>query len=171
MKGGHNRKPRELKVLHGTFRADRNPGNEPDPEKVVDIPKYPTGMNKHARKLWKNLCTELIDLGVLTVVDLPAMEICCVNYGLYKDAHEAVYSEKVKDPETGKLKKIKRSLAEYMKGRNSQTIPEYTAMTKAFETFKSYITEFGLTPASRNRLNLPEKPEEDGMEKLDNEAL
>jgi len=171
MRGGQNRKPRDLKILQGTFRKDRNPGNEPDPDKVTEIPRYPTGMNKHARKLWKNLCAELIDLGVLTVVDLPAMEIACVNYGLYKDAHEAVYSFREEDPETGKTKKRKRPLSEYMKGRNSQTIPEYTAMTKAFETFKSYITEFGLTPASRNRLNLPEKPEKDEMEGLDSEEL
>lgn len=172
MTRGRPRMPKELKIIHGTFRKDRNPEEQPEPTKINEIPKPPKGLNRHAKRLWKDLSEELVDAGILTTVDLPALEICCVNYGLYKDAHEAVYSYMDTNPKTGRMKRFKRSLADYMRGKNSQTIPEYTAMTKAFENFKAYLIEFGLTPASRNRLQIPERPyEEDPMEKLNSESL
>jgi P27 family predicted phage terminase small subunit len=149
-KGGHNKKPTQAKIIQGTFRKDRAPAKEPKPEKVSNVPKPPAYLSKYAKKVWKDLAEELVEKGILTVVDLPALEACC--------------------EETGK--KGKRTLARYMKGRNSQTMPEYTAMNKAWATFKSFLTEFGLTPASRTKLEIaePKGKGEDPMEKLWNEA-
>ena len=83
--------------------------------------------------------------------------------------HKAIH-RKIEDPITGKLRK--RTLAEYMFGKNSQTMPEYVQMTKAFTVFKSYLVEFGLTPSSRARLDIPEEePDEmDPIERMLNEA-
>jgi P27 family predicted phage terminase small subunit len=163
---GRPKKPTQLKLIQGTFRKDRNSENEPEPEKVIEIPKPPSYLTKYAKKLWKVLTAELIEQEILTKVDIPALEACCEAYG--RAAHEAVF--RPRDLETGKL--MKRTLAEYMKGRNSQTMPEYTAMTKAFNTFKTYLIEFGLTPASRGRINIPKSPEEeaDTMKRLYHEA-
>lgn len=165
--GGHNRKPRELKVIHGTFRKDRNPEHEPEPQKVFEVPKPPNWLNSYGKSRWRELAAELVETGLLTVVDLPALEMTCDIYGQYRDLHDAIY--KPIDPETGKSSK--RSLAEYMAGANSQTIPEYTAMRNLLTAYKSYLAEFGLTPVSRNRVNIP-KPEraEDPMEALLNEG-
>ncbi len=162
------RKPTKLKLIHGTFRKDRAPANEPEPEKVTDVPGPPSYLDKYAKKLWKSLAGELVEKGILTIVDIPALEVTCELYGQYRLSHEAVFCPV--DPKTGR--KVKRSLAEYMRGRNSQTMPEYTAMTKAFGAFKAYLIEFGLTPSSRSRLDLPESSEDktDPMEKLYNEA-
>ena len=162
------RKPTKLKLIHGTFRKDRAPANEPEPEKVTDIPRPPSYLDKYAKKLWKSLAGELVEKGILTVVDIPALEITCELYGQYRLAHEAVFCPV--DPETGK--KVKRSLAEYMEGRNSQTMPEHIAMTKAFSMFRAYLIEFGLTPASRSRLDVPKIPEdkEDLMKRLYDET-
>jgi len=167
-RGGHNKKPTKTKIIQGTFRNDRAPANEPKPEKVSDIPKPPAYLNKYAKKIWKALAEELKDKGILTVVDLPALEICCEAYGQYRLACEAVF--RPVDPKTGK--RGKRTLAEYLKGRNSQTMPEYTAMKGCWATFKSFLTEFGLTPASRTKLEIvePKGKEDDPMEKLWNEA-
>jgi len=165
---GRPRKPTGIKLVHGTFRKDRAPENEPEPERVTDIPKPPSYLNKYAKKLWKSLAGELVEKCILTIVDIPALEVACELYGQYRLAHEAVF--RPSDPDTGK--KVKRSLAEYMEGRNSQTMPEYTAMTKAFGMFKAYLIEFGLTPASRSKLDIPKTPEDktDPMEKIYNEA-
>jgi P27 family predicted phage terminase small subunit len=167
-KGGHNKKPTQAKIIQGTFRKDRAPAKEPKPEKVSNVPKPPAYLSKYAKKVWKDLAEELVEKGILTVVDLPALEACCEAYGQYRLAFEAVF--RPVDPETGK--KGKRTLARYMKGRNSQTMPEYTAMNKAWATFKSFLTEFGLTPASRTKLEIaePKGKGEDPMEKLWNEA-
>jgi len=161
---GRPKKPTKLKLIQGTFRKDRAVENEPQPESVVEIPRPPSYLNKYAKKMWKTLVGELVHKGILTVLDLPALEVCCETYGQYRLAHEAVF--KPIDPETGK--RTKRTPAEYMEGRNSQTMPEYVAMTKAFTIFKGYLIEFGLTPASRSRLDIPkERGEEvDPMEKL-----
>ncbi len=162
------RLPRQLKIVRGTFRADRNPGKEPDPEKLVEIPKAPSHLPHSGKQLWKKLVAQLLDVEMLTEADLPALEACCLNYGLYRELYRAITT--AVDPVTGKKKK--RGVAEYLAGRNSQTMPEYIQMTKAFATFKSYLTEFGLTPASRNRIDLPtpKEPETDPMEELIDEA-
>jgi phage terminase, small subunit, putative, P27 family len=165
--GGHNRKPRQLKVIQGTFRKDRNPEHEPEPQKFVEVPRPPSWLNSHGKRRWWDLAEELVRNGLLTVVDIPALEMTCDIYGQYRDLHDAIY--KPIDPDTGK--RTKRTLAQYMAGRNSQTIPEYTAMRNLLAAYKSYLAEFGLTPVSRNRVNIP-KPERaaDPMEALLNEG-
>lgn len=166
--GGHNRKPKQLKVIRGTFRADRNPANEPDPTPVVDVPKPPTHLNRWGKRLWKSLVPKLMDTRVLTDVDLPSLEIACMQYGIYRELDDAIRCF-VRDSRTGKRRR--RTLAEYLRGQNSQTIPEYSAMKQAFTTWKSYMAEFGLSPASRNRIDLPQQEgEEDPMEALLNEG-
>jgi P27 family predicted phage terminase small subunit len=166
---GRKRIPTKIKIIRGTFRKDRVPEHEPEPEPVRDMPKPPPDLPSAGKKLWKKLAAELVDKKVLTVVDLPALEVCCLNYGLFKELHRAIH-KKIEDPVTGKLRK--RTLAEYMQGKSSQTMPEYVQMARAFTTFKSYLTEFGLTPSSRARLDIPEaEPEEvDPIERMWNES-
>lgn len=163
------RKPTKTKIIQGTFRQDRTPQNEPEPEVVVKLPTPPTVMPKAGKKVWKKLGQELMDKGLLTVVDMPAFEMCCFNYGLFRELAEVVYRRE-EDPKTGKTRR--RTLAEYMVGQNSQTMPEYTNMVKAFNTYKSFLVEFGLSPAARSRINLPELPgeDEDPVKRMWNEA-
>jgi len=150
--GGHNRKPTKSKVIQGTFRKDREPVNEPEPTRVAEVPTPPSHLPTAGKRMWKRLAAELVDAGILTVVDLPALEVCCLNYGIYVSLWKSIF-RMIEDPDTGKRRR--RRLEEYMMGKNSQTMPEYTSMTKAFSTFKSYLIEFGLTPASRSRVEVP----------------
>jgi hypothetical protein len=77
-RGGQNRKPRQSKIIQGTFRKDRNPSREPEPSIVPEPPKPPSGLNRWARREWKRLAAELAEQGLLTIVDLAALEIACV---------------------------------------------------------------------------------------------
>lgn len=167
-KGGHNKKPTQAKIIQGTFRKDRAPKKEPEPKPISLIPRPPSHLSKYAKKAWKALAEELVEKGILTVIDTLALQVCCEAYGQYRLAYEAVF--RPIDRKTGK--RGKRTFAEYMKGENSQTTPEYAAMNKAWATFKSYLAEFGLTPASRTKLEIvePKGKGEDPMEKLWNEA-
>jgi P27 family predicted phage terminase small subunit len=162
------RKPTQMKIIQGTFRKDRAPKKEPQPEKVLEIPRPPSHLSKYAKKAWKYIAGELVEKGILTIIDTLALEACCEAYGQYRLAYEAVF--RPVDPETGK--KGKRTFADYMRGRNSQTMPEYVSMKGAWATFKSYLTEFGMTPASRTKLEISEKrgEETDPMERLFHEA-
>lgn len=167
-RGGQNRKPRNAKIIQGTFRKDRNPGREAMPSLMLQVPKPPAGMNRWARRLWKQLAEELVEQDLLTTVDLSTMELCCSAYGMYQEAKDAISHPR--DPKTGK--RSRRSLAEYLRERNSQTMPEMIAMKSGWQLYKTYMAEFGLSPASRNRINLPAKKEEgqSPMEKLLNEV-
>ncbi|MFW5777375.1 MAG: phage terminase small subunit P27 family [Spirochaetota bacterium] len=172
-KGGHNRKPKALKVIHGTARKDRNPENEPEVRPLTEVPKPPTGLNRWARKIWKELAPELVDNGVLSHVDVFAFEMCCTQYGIAKELEYRITHWPVIDRETGEVIRVrKQSIADYLRGRNSQTMPEYAAMRQAVAQFKALVEQFGLTPASRNRIDLPKGGEnqEDPMEALINGA-
>lgn len=161
------RKPRQQKIISGTFRNDRNPANEPEPSVVTQVRRPPSYLNKYGKKFWRDVCEELVDTGVLTEVDWAAFELCCDSYGMFREAHDAIY--KAWDPDLGKL--VKRSLAEYLCGRNSQTSPEFTAMSKGKEMFLKYANVLGLNPVARNRIDLVEKEPEvkDPMEAIWNE--
>jgi len=182
-RGGQNRKPRRTKIIQGTFRKDRNPGREPAPPVVSAVPKPPRGMNRWARRLWKNMAQDLVEQQLLTSIDVAALQLTCEAYGDYEEAKQTIF--RPADPRTGK--RVHRSLEQYLSGidpwmdisildtvtiiglrRNSQTAPELTQRNKAWAIFKSYLTEFGLSPASRNRIHVPEPKGagQDPMEKL-----
>lgn len=164
--GGHNRKPKALKVVHGTFRKDRNPQNEPEGVPVREVPRAPSTLNRWGKRLWKRLAQQLVDNGVLTELDLPALEQLCTQYGRAMELQDAILHEVGEDG-----KRYKRTFAEYLAGRNSQTMPEYAALRNSEATLKQYLAEFGLTPQSRNRIDLKHKEtQSDPMEDLLNEA-
>lgn len=169
MAEGRPRKPRQTKIIQGTFRKDRNPGNEPSPRVLIKVPKPPAGMNRWSRRLWKELITELTAQQLVTTIDLATLELCCAAYGMYREAKDAIFHH-LQDPETGK--RARRTLAEYLRGRNSQTMPEMTTMKTGWQLYKAYMAEFGLSPASRNRIHLPGPKEtgQDPMEKILDEA-
>ncbi len=62
-------------------------------------------------------------------------------------------------------------MEQYMSGRNSQTMPELSTMRGAWQTYKSYLTEFGLSPSSRGKIETkpPAEGDQDPMRKLVNE--
>jgi P27 family predicted phage terminase small subunit len=158
----NHRKPKQLKIIQGTFREDRNPKNEADPPKFFEPPKPPSHLGRYGKKIWKQIVKDLTDVGLLTVLDKQALEILCEQYDQYRQAHDAVYRYR---DEEGRLRR--RTLGEYLAGRNSQTVPEYQAMNRHFDSFRKLLTEFGMTPASRNRIEIPKAEEKkDPMEAL-----
>ena len=189
-RGGHNRKPRKTKILQGTFRDDRNPEKEPAPPVVAELPPPPASMNHWACGLWRELVGDLKEQGLLTALDLASLQLLCEAFGDFEEAKQALFYPV--NPRTGK--RVRRSLEQYLSGiepymraaelkkmdtadlsvlrRNSQTAPELAQRNRAYALFKSYLTEFGLSPASRNRISVPKPKEsdEDPVEKMLNEA-
>jgi P27 family predicted phage terminase small subunit len=143
---------RTLKVLRGTFRKGENPGAEPSLPPLTKTPPAPSYLNKWGRKKWKEMTGSLIEDRIITAVDIPALEICCDQYGIYCELRDAV-THFVDDEGT----RHKINIAQYLAGKNSQTIPEYTQMRAAAQLYKTYAVEFGLTAASRKRIDVPER--------------
>jgi P27 family predicted phage terminase small subunit len=95
----------------------------------------PEGLSKLAIGKWKSLVPELLALGVLTRVDGEALANLCTAYSHQRIAEKAIQrlGTAALDDEHGKL----------LKHWNDAT-----------KIMKQFEVEFGLTPASRSRLNV-----------------
>lgn len=78
-----NRKSKELKQAHGTYRADRNkPAPEFDPG-PISRPRYLKGL---ARKEWDAVVPYLKAKKVITPVDISLAASYCQMFAFYMDA-------------------------------------------------------------------------------------
>ena len=141
--------PTVLKLIKG------NPGkralNKHEPKPQRGIPKCPAHLDAKAKTAWKNLCHSLDKMGVLTLADSYALEILCSIYARIRDLQKAI---RVHGGTTYVTVNITGD--EMHKSR-----PEVSQLEKAESSFRSYITEFGLTPSSRSKVETTEKTDKD----------
>jgi P27 family predicted phage terminase small subunit len=134
------RKPTAVKIAEGNRgRRKLNPDAEPQP--TPGGTRMPSGMPKPAQTLWRALTAELDRLNLLTVVDVTALEAAC----------RAVAQARAADRE---IEKVQRKLASGKAAKEAYyhlSILNATSK-KAWQQYKAFATEFGLTPASRTRL-------------------
>jgi P27 family predicted phage terminase small subunit len=111
----------------------------------------------------------LQEQGILTPLDLPALEVFCSIYETWRGAQEAVFA-RVEDPETGRTRR--RTMTEYAAGRGPHDRIEASVMRECWQAFRLWCSEFGLTPSARSGLELPapEAKEEDIIEKMFRES-
>lgn len=145
-----------MKVLEGNPGKRPLPKHEPKPAPTVKMPNPPAWMNTYGKKAWKRLAPELQRLGLLTVVDIETFSAACQCYGVWVECEKT-------------LKKKGRTHSYTNKAKETNTIvrPEVKIGQKALDQFKSYMTEFGLSPASRTRIEVSSPgDEQDPMEAL-----
>jgi P27 family predicted phage terminase small subunit len=124
-----------------------------------------------AKKLWKALAPQLEKLGLLTKIDGAAFEAVCQEYAIWVQCE--LYLKKA-----GRTTVMNRK-SEWDEDREGNIVehvtdsgyeqqrPEVAIGNKALAALKAFCTEFGLTPSSRSRINLPAPDEEtDPMEAL-----
>lgn len=138
--------PSNLKVLRG------NPGrrpinqNEPKPEPIA--PKCPSHLDKIAKREWRRIAPELERIGLLSRIDMAALAAYCQAYARWVKAEKAVQKH-------GML----------IKTPNGYPVmsPFLLVASKAIEQMKSFLVEFGMSPSSRSRINIPggEKEEDE----------
>ncbi len=159
--GGRPRKPKQLKVIQGTFRKDRNPEQEPEPSPVNPTSmKPPTSLNKWAKKFWNDHLEEFVQIGLITSADLQTFEMTAQTYGAWKESEYEIYHDDFKR---------KRSIGQYMKSRdyNRKNMPELIVMEKSRLDFVRLSGLIGMNPVSRNRIDIKKAlPEKDPMSEL-----
>jgi P27 family predicted phage terminase small subunit len=132
---GRRPKPTALK------RAAGNPGkrrlNDAEPEPPEDLPDAPPHLSDHAAEEWHRVAGTLHGMGVLTVVDRAALAAYCVAYGRWVEAEE-----KLRDTPA-----LVKTPSGYV-----QQSPWLAVANKQLELMARYMTEFGMTPASRSRV-------------------
>jgi len=132
---GAKPKPTIIKKLAGN--PGKRPFNQNEPKPGRASPRMPHGvLPKHGQKLWHALAPKLIELGILTEVDLPAFEMLCLHYAFARMAMEDVEINGLTITEDGKTKKN----------------PAMQAFRENSTAYKQLLVEFGLTPSSRSRI-------------------
>lgn len=143
-RGGNNRKPTALKVLHGTARPSRLK-NEPKPRPLT--PEPPPWLDDIGLAVWRKYVPILERTGVLTEADGELLAAFANAMSRYVRAIERRRRIEQEHPEDLALQR-KAEVAE----------------EKAEAAVKALGVEFGLSPVARSRIDLPEvKPGEDSL--------
>lgn len=129
-------KPTILKKLSGTLRKDRTNDNEPQPEPLgKEIPKH---LSKEAREYWRESFALLTKVRILTETDADSLALYCESKARWVHAKQKL--------EEDGLVIIAQS------GFPVQN-PYLQIANKCHEQMLKLLTEFGMTPSSRTKVN------------------
>ena len=149
MRGRKSKSPK-FKLLEGSRgEIPRYPKLRP----VLAKRRAPGWLPKFAKQFWKAQFPELIHYGILKEIDLPAFASLCISYDTMRQAQKILEEEGL--------------VVEGHRAVRSKH-PACAVLKAATDAFHRGCLEFGLTPASRQRLDIDfEKDDEnDGSEVL-----
>jgi len=148
MKGRKSR-PTKIKILEGEPNKDRINKHEPVPRhNETTCPRH---LIREARNEWNRIYPELQTMGLMSKIDRVALAAYCQTYGRWVK-YEKIIAEK------GELYKTQKG--------NVITSPALWVANKALEQMHKFLTEFGMTPASRSRINVSKQESDDPLDKL-----
>ncbi|BCJ86463.1 phage terminase small subunit P27 family [Effusibacillus dendaii] len=127
-----------------------------------DAVKPPVWLNDVAKKEFKRIAKELMELDLITNVDINALAAYCDAYSDYVECTKIIQDEGLMVEYTNKAAET-----------NKVPHPLLTKKKQLHEQMKSLATEFGLTPSSRAKLAMPkldEKPKSE-EERMFGDAL
>lgn len=167
--GGHNKKTRQALEQDGTFRSDRH-GDHISPEPPTGIPVPPRPLPAEAQAEWDRMIVRLEQSKTLSVVDDGALYQYCQLFA--ETEAIAVTQEEVAAAARVMQENFDRQEGDDLTFEDLLNAAREIAKLRSLEA--SYITkvrqgrmalrmflgEFGLTPASRGRVKLPDKPDE-----------
>lgn len=160
--GGRNAKSKSALVLSGTFRPDRHADHD-TPDAPKGVPDPPKPLEGDALEEWNRMIVRLTKLGTLSTVDDAILYQYCQLFG----ETEGIAVAQAETAATAKI------LQENFDGHEDLTFEDLLAaaqeITKLRKLEAGYIskvrqnrmslrmllTDFGLTPSSRNRVKLP----------------
>lgn len=143
---GRPPKPTALKVLHGTNQPCRSNPKEPKP--AADKVKAPTWLSKGSRKHWRKIEPVLRDMNILTNADVTALAMLCDALTEYIEA-QAVLQEQ------GRTYQSYTAEGAMM----WRPRPEVAISNDAWRRVHSMMTQFGMTPSSRTKVQAVSEPE------------
>jgi len=147
---GRRPKPTHLKVVTG------NPGkrkiNDKEPTPAREIPSPPEHLSDWGKVAWGKLTVLLDGMGILTVADTLALERLCDLYATILRLRQQIDIE-------GNTYTTKTQMGDFLiKGH-----PAVGQLADVDRRFKSYLVEFGLTPAARTKVKVDGGEEEDPL--------
>jgi P27 family predicted phage terminase small subunit len=144
---GRKRKPNAIRKLQGN-PGRRDVPNEPKMRK--GIPACPRHLTGEARVEWERIVPELAVADLLKHCDRAALAAYCACYGRWCQAEELIETHGMTYDANGLLK----------------VNPAVRIAQDAMALMKSYLVEFGLTPASRSKVSAEPQEEADPMDEF-----
>ncbi|WP_188036009.1 phage terminase small subunit P27 family [Pseudomonas sp. EZ-C24] len=145
---GRRPTPTELKLVRG------NPGkraiNKNEPKPARRIPSAPAHLTNEAQVAWGRLTVLLDRMGVLTEADGFALERLCDCYAEILALREIVDAQ-------GRTYETTSTQGELVLKAN----PAVAMLADVDRRFKSYLVEFGLTPAARSKVQVKQNDDEE----------
>ena len=130
-------------MLQGTFRPHRARG-EPHPDPGIGL--CPFWLSEEAKAEWRYIVPKLKKLGLLTYIDKAALVAYCTAYS---------------DLQRSEREIAKGGFVQLTKDGYEQNRPIVAIRNQARATIKQFLVEFGLSPASRAKLNVAPKKEKE----------
>lgn len=147
---GPPKKPTALKLLQG------NPGKRPlpknEPKAPVCAPAPPGELSAQARKHWDRIVCQLAESGIMTALDSDALAAYCEAYSRWLQANERLLSEGCVMPDE--------------KGFPRHS-PWLRIANDSFQQMRSLLQEFGLSPASRAKIQVAKQEDENPFAAID----
>jgi P27 family predicted phage terminase small subunit len=149
---GRKPTPTPLKILRNN--PGRRPLNAREPKPRAGVPTAPDWMSAEAKAEWKRIVPELRALRLLTLVDRAGLVAYCQAYAELQICTRKLNEEgrTIQEPILGddvvEGKKLKTVV-----GAKVKKHPLVSAQRDAFARVRAFIAEFGLSPASRSRVN------------------
>lgn len=139
---GRKPKPTQLKLVAGNPGKRALPKKEPKAQKAIDL-MPPLNLSEAARAHWHQVALQLSAAGILTELDCHALALYCEAFARWVSA-------------TQKLR-VDGLVITSESGYACQS-PYLPIANKAFDQMLKLMAEFGMTPSSRSRVEVPEKP-------------
>ena len=125
--------------------------NQKEAKPKREIPNCPRHLDDEAQKEWNRVVKMLFEAGLFTTVDRPALAAYCSAYSAWVKAEQHL--------QDGEWILTSPNGYEYQ----SQWL---SIRNRALDQMKSFLTEFGMTPASRSRIEVKPPEPLDELEQL-----
>lgn len=135
---GRRPKPTALKLVTGN--PGRRPLNSAEPAPPPYSAQPPTHLSNTAKDTWEKLTVLLNRMSVLTIADTFALERLC-------DIYAEILRYRALIERKGETFEVHSQNGVLIKAN-----PAVSMLSDADKRFKSYLVEFGLTPAARTKV-------------------
>jgi P27 family predicted phage terminase small subunit len=146
----------EQKKRQGTFRKHRAKPGEEVPV-VPGMPPMPSGLTEVAQKEWHRVAPVLFADGVITENDGAGLAAYCQSYSRWLQAEKDIRKRGV----------LVETTVHDSHGKATRVVkknPSIGIAHSEMKIMKSFAAEYGLTPASRNRVRTNAKSAVDELE-------
>ncbi|GAH65364.1 unnamed protein product, partial [marine sediment metagenome] len=99
-------------------------------------PNAPSWLEPLAKKQWRKIAKELFNLGLLTNIDLSTLEAYCQCYARWRNAEE------------------KSKVTVFKENEKVIQNPYISIALRYLKEMRHFITEFGMSPAARTRVEI-----------------